>query len=78
MRNHFENRVNSGKPRTGNPEPSRVETRKVQRLSEEDTSSLITDKSALQLKADDIVRTSEQSEKNGLLWSKRNFIRGLI
>ena len=39
-------RVNSGKPQ-GNPEPSRVETRKVQRLLEEDTSSLITSKSAL-------------------------------
>jgi len=34
--------MNSGKPRTGNPEPSRVEPRKVQRLLEDDTSSLIT------------------------------------
>jgi len=40
-------RVNSGKPRTGNPEPSRVETRKVQRLLEDSTLSLITSTSAL-------------------------------
>jgi len=41
-------RVNSGKPlSTGNPEPSRVEPRKVQRLLEEDTSSLMTSKNAL-------------------------------
>jgi len=79
-RNHRStiNRVNSGNSHVDNPEPSSLKCEKVQRLSEEDTSSLITDKSALQLKADDIVRTSEQSEKNGLLWSKRNFIRGLI
>ncbi len=49
-----EKRMNSGKPRTGNPEPSRVEPRKVQRLLEEDTSSLITSKSVLH-ESDDIV-----------------------
>jgi len=51
-------RVNSGKPKrkdVGNPEPSRVEPRKVQRLLEEDTSSLITSKSALH-ESDDIVQ----------------------
>jgi len=43
----FGMRVNSGKSQRDNPEPSRVESRKVQRLLEEDTSSLITSKSAL-------------------------------
>ena len=45
----MKNGVNSGKPKrkdVGNPEPSRVEPRKVQRLVEEDTSSLITRTSA--------------------------------
>lgn len=37
---YLENGMNSGNPK--NPEPSRVKSRKVQRLLEEDTSSLIT------------------------------------
>jgi len=49
-------RVNSGKPHMGgNPEPSRVETRKVQRLLEDGTPSLITSMSALPVR-DDIVQ----------------------
>lgn len=49
--------MNSGKPKrkvVGNPEPSRVQTRKVQRLPEGDTSSLITGQS-VPLERDDIV-----------------------
>lgn len=52
------NGMNSGKPKrkvVGNPEPSRVESRKVQRLPEEDTSSLITGIS-VPLVRDDIVQ----------------------
>lgn len=53
----LENRVNSGKPlNMGNPEPSRVEPRKVQRLLEGDTSSLITSTNALH-ESDEIVRS---------------------
>lgn len=50
-------RVNSGKPLImGNPEPSRVETRKVQRLAEKDTSFLITATNAL-LEREEIVHS---------------------
>jgi hypothetical protein len=48
-------RVNSGKPRTGNPEPIRVEPRQVQRLLEDGTPSLITSTSALR-ESDEIVQ----------------------
>lgn len=51
-----ENRVNCGKPRTGNPQPSRVETRKVQRLAEDGTPSLMTATSARH-ESDEIVQT---------------------
>lgn len=49
--------MNSGKLRKNNPEPSRVETRKVQRLLEEGTPSLITSKS-VPLVRDEIVQST--------------------
>lgn len=54
----LEKGVNSGKPErenVGNPEPSRVESRKVQRLLEDGIPSLITSMSAPRV-SDDIVR----------------------
>jgi len=57
------NRVNSGNSRTDNPEPSSLESEKVQRLAEDGTPPLITAKSALHDEnRDDIVRYSEESE----------------
>ena len=57
------NRVNSGNSRTDNPEPSSLESEKVQRLAEDGTPPLMTAKSALHDEnRDDIVRYSEESE----------------
>jgi 5-methylcytosine-specific restriction endonuclease McrA len=53
----LENGMNSGKLLKDNPEPSRVETRKVQRLPEDGTPSLITGKS-VPLVRDDIVQVA--------------------
>lgn len=50
-----ENRVNCGKPRTGNPQPSSLQCEKVQRLPEDSTLSLMTGKSARH-ESDEIVQ----------------------
>ena len=62
------NGMNSGKPRTGNPEPSLLECKKVQRLPEDSTLSLITGKSVpIDNSQYDIVRYSKELEKTDVL-----------